>query len=181
MSAPIHSVDLAKAYRLLNHGPTVLVSARHQAVDNVMAAAWCCALDFDPPKLTVVIDKATRTRALRSITTAPRGFEGEGFPVRRAFHGVDLAGRGEVDLGLHLAGSGVEHPAGTAGLAGHDLPVDPVTDALHGQGSSQTRYCDRPRLRYRPWPARPWKASASITTEPRDSTVSTLPSTTKPS
>ena len=57
-------VDLAKAYRLLNHGPTVLVSARHQAVDNVMAAAWCCALDFDPPKLTVVIDKATRTRAL---------------------------------------------------------------------------------------------------------------------
>ena len=64
MSASIHSVDLAKAYRLLNHGPTVLVSARHQAVDNVMAAAWCCALDFDPPKLTVVLDKATRTRAL---------------------------------------------------------------------------------------------------------------------
>lgn len=64
MSAPIRPVDLAKAYRLLNHGPTVLVSARHQAVDNVMAAAWCCALDFDPPKLTVVLDKATRTRAL---------------------------------------------------------------------------------------------------------------------
>ena len=64
MSASIHSVDLAKAYRLLNHGPTVLVSARHQAVDNVMAAAWCCALDFDPPKLTVVLDKATRTSEL---------------------------------------------------------------------------------------------------------------------
>ena len=64
MSAPIRPVDLAKAYRLLNHGPTVLVSARHQAVDNVMAAAWCCALDFDPPKLTVVLDKATCTRTL---------------------------------------------------------------------------------------------------------------------
>ncbi|MGA4601930.1 flavin reductase, partial [Ectopseudomonas hydrolytica] len=64
MSAHIRPVDLAKAYRLLNHGPTVLVSARHQAVDNVMAAAWCCALDFEPPKLTVVLDKATRTRAL---------------------------------------------------------------------------------------------------------------------
>jgi hypothetical protein len=25
------SVDLAKCYRLLNHGPTVLVSARHAA------------------------------------------------------------------------------------------------------------------------------------------------------
>ncbi|MPM69651.1 hypothetical protein SDC9_116599 [bioreactor metagenome] len=29
-----------------------------------MAAAWACALDFAPPKLTVVIDKATKTRAL---------------------------------------------------------------------------------------------------------------------
>src|SRR2546429_5754166 len=37
---------------------TVLVSARHGGVDNVMAAAWCCALDFAPPKLTVVLDKA---------------------------------------------------------------------------------------------------------------------------
>jgi hypothetical protein len=33
----------------------------------------------------------SRPRPVRSITTAPRGFEGEGFPVRRAFHGVDLA------------------------------------------------------------------------------------------
>jgi flavin reductase (DIM6/NTAB) family NADH-FMN oxidoreductase RutF len=57
-------VELAKAYRLLNHGPTVLVSARHGGVDNVMAAAWACALDFDPPKVTVVLDKAVKTRAL---------------------------------------------------------------------------------------------------------------------
>ncbi|HEX7187398.1 MAG TPA: pirin family protein [Actinomycetes bacterium] len=28
-------------------------------------------------------------RPVRSVTTAPRGFEGEGFPVRRAFAGVD--------------------------------------------------------------------------------------------
>jgi len=60
----IAPVDLAKAYRLINHGPTVLVSARHDGVDNVMAAAWACALDFTPPKLTVVLDKATRTREL---------------------------------------------------------------------------------------------------------------------
>ena len=32
----------------------------------------------------------TRARAVRSITTAPQGFEGEGFPVRRAFAGVDI-------------------------------------------------------------------------------------------
>jgi flavin reductase (DIM6/NTAB) family NADH-FMN oxidoreductase RutF len=64
MNAHIAPVDLAKAYRLLNHGPTVLVSARHAGEDNVMAAAWACALDFNPPKVTVVLDKATRTRAL---------------------------------------------------------------------------------------------------------------------
>ncbi|ALN57757.1 flavin reductase like domain protein [Lysobacter enzymogenes] len=64
MSPILAPVALAKASRLINHGPTVLVSARHDGVDNVMAAAWACALDYDPPKLTVVIDKATRTRAL---------------------------------------------------------------------------------------------------------------------
>lgn len=57
-------VPLDKAYRLLNHGPTVLVSARHEGEHNVMAAAWACALDFAPPKVTVVLDKATRTRVL---------------------------------------------------------------------------------------------------------------------
>ena len=31
-----------------------------------------------------------KPRPVTSVTTAPRGFEGEGFPVRRAFAGVDL-------------------------------------------------------------------------------------------
>ncbi|MDP3228040.1 MAG: flavin reductase family protein [Acidovorax sp.] len=57
-------VPLSKAYRLLNHGPTVLVSAEHAGQHNVMAASWACALDFAPPKVTVVLDKATRTREL---------------------------------------------------------------------------------------------------------------------
>jgi redox-sensitive bicupin YhaK (pirin superfamily) len=34
-------------------------------------------------------DLATRERPVVSVTTAPSGFEGEGFPVRRAFAGVD--------------------------------------------------------------------------------------------
>lgn len=58
------SVPLDKAYRLLNHGPTVLVSASHDGQTNVMAAAWSCPLDFSPPKVTVVLDKATFTRSL---------------------------------------------------------------------------------------------------------------------
>lgn len=64
MNQHIVPVELEKSYRLLNHGPTVLVSAHHEGVDNVMAASWACALDFSPPKLTVVLDKNTRTRQL---------------------------------------------------------------------------------------------------------------------
>ncbi|MFP3614638.1 flavin reductase family protein [Paraburkholderia sp. SIMBA_050] len=64
MDTNIATVPLEKAYRLLNHGPTVLVSARHGDSEDVMAAAWACALDFSPPKLTVVLDKITRTRQL---------------------------------------------------------------------------------------------------------------------
>ena len=58
------TVELAHAYRLLNHGPTVLVSARHDGRRNVMAAAWAMPLDFEPPKVAVVIDKSTFTRRL---------------------------------------------------------------------------------------------------------------------
>ncbi|HJV00680.1 MAG TPA: flavin reductase family protein [Noviherbaspirillum sp.] len=57
-------VELSKAYRLLNHGPTVLVSSAHGDAKNVMAAAWSMPLDFSPPKIAVVIDRATRTREL---------------------------------------------------------------------------------------------------------------------
>lgn len=58
------TVDLAKAYRLLNHGPTVLVSAAHEGRRNIMAAAWAMPLDFSPPKVAVVLDKSTWTRQL---------------------------------------------------------------------------------------------------------------------
>lgn len=64
MNPHIAAVPLEKAYRLINHGPTILVSARHQGVQNVMAASWACALDFAPPKLTVVLDKSVKTREL---------------------------------------------------------------------------------------------------------------------
>ncbi|HEX2274117.1 MAG TPA: pirin family protein [Acidimicrobiales bacterium] len=40
-----------------------------------------------------------RPRPVRSVTTAPSGFEGEGFPVHRAFAGVDLA---DLDPFVHL-------------------------------------------------------------------------------
>lgn len=60
----MQTVELKHAYRLLNHGPTVLVGSQHAGRSNVMAAAWAMPLDFDTPKIAVVIDKATLTREL---------------------------------------------------------------------------------------------------------------------
>lgn len=58
------AVELAHACRLINHGPTVLVSAVHQGRRNVMAAAWSMPVEFTPPRVAVVIDKSTHTREL---------------------------------------------------------------------------------------------------------------------
>ena len=58
------SVPLAKSYLLLNHGPVTLVSSCFDGRSNVMAAAWAMPLDFDPPKVLVVIDSQTLTREL---------------------------------------------------------------------------------------------------------------------
>jgi quercetin 2,3-dioxygenase len=61
-------------------------------------------------------DPSDVDRPVTSITTAPRGFEGEGFPVRRAFAGVDLSA---LDPFIHMDQMGeVEYapgePKGTA-------------------------------------------------------------------
>ena len=41
------------------------------------------------PRVPAVAPAAVQ-RKVRSVTRAPSGFEGEGFPVKRAFAGVDL-------------------------------------------------------------------------------------------
>ena len=62
------------------------------------------------PRIATPDPLLARQRAARGITTAPRGFEGEGFPVRRAFHGVDL---GDLDPFIHLDQMGeVEYAPG---------------------------------------------------------------------
>ena len=60
----LHDVELAKAYRLLNHGPVTLVTFVHEGAGNVMAASWVMPLDFDPPKLVLVLDRNTYSRCL---------------------------------------------------------------------------------------------------------------------
>lgn len=57
-------VALEHASRLINHGPTVLVTSAAGARRNVMAAAWSMPVEFTPPRVAVVIDKRTFTREL---------------------------------------------------------------------------------------------------------------------
>jgi redox-sensitive bicupin YhaK (pirin superfamily) len=60
------------------------------------------AVTADPltlPRLPAIDPAATAERPVRSVTSAPSGFEGEGFPVRRAFAGVSLT---ELDPFVHM-------------------------------------------------------------------------------
>nr|WP_237184430.1 flavin reductase family protein [Rodentibacter heylii] len=61
----IKPVELEKFYRLINHGPTTMISAKVEDIENVMSAAWVCAVDYLPKaKLMIIIDKAAYTRKL---------------------------------------------------------------------------------------------------------------------
>jgi flavin reductase (DIM6/NTAB) family NADH-FMN oxidoreductase RutF len=63
-------VALHHASRLINHGPTVLVTTAHGGRRNVMAAAWSMPVEFTPPRIAVVIDKKTCTRELAAASGA---------------------------------------------------------------------------------------------------------------
>lgn len=41
------------------------------------------------PRITTPDPATTTARPALAVSTAPSGLEGEGFPVRRAFHGID--------------------------------------------------------------------------------------------
>lgn len=64
------AVALEHASRLINHGPTVLVTSAAGARRNVMAAAWSMPVEFTPPRIAVVIDKHTYTRELVAASGA---------------------------------------------------------------------------------------------------------------
>ena len=53
------------------------------------------------PKVEALDPTGSVGRPVISVTTAPAGFEGEGFPVRRAFAGVDQR---HLDLGRRHVG-----------------------------------------------------------------------------
>jgi len=62
------------------------------------------------PRIVTPDPVATHQRPVKRVTTAPSGFEGEGFPVRRAFAGVDLS---DLDPFVHMDQMGeVEYAPG---------------------------------------------------------------------
>jgi quercetin 2,3-dioxygenase len=66
---------------------------RHQEVQMPSVSA-------DPQHLPRVhVSRAMTERTIRSVTSAPHGWEGEGFPVRRAFAGVRLS---DLDPFVHM-------------------------------------------------------------------------------
>ncbi len=96
-------------------------------VDNVLAL----------PRLPDIAPAAVQARPVVSVTTAPRGFEGEGFPVRRAFAGVELA---VLDPFIHMDQMGeVEYaPGEPKGTAWHPhRGFETVTYMIDGQMAHQ--------------------------------------------
>lgn len=114
------SVPLKHAYRLLNHGPVVLVSTRHNGRQNIMAAAWNMPLDFDPPRISIVIDKNTYTRQLLESA----GSFALNVPCVR-----------QIDLVQQVGTS-----------SGHDLPADTDKFAQYGLSSFAATTIDAPLL-----------------------------------
>lgn len=57
----IAPVDPAKVYRLLNIGPTTVVSAAFDGKVDALAVTWACNLDLMPCKASVVVDKTHYT------------------------------------------------------------------------------------------------------------------------
>jgi redox-sensitive bicupin YhaK (pirin superfamily) len=90
----------------------------HECVITLQMPAVTTPDNLALPRITSLDPAHAELRQVRSITTAPRGFEGEGFPVRRAFAGVPLA---ELDPFIHLDQMGeVEYAPGEAkGTAWH--------------------------------------------------------------
>ncbi|MGZ4745360.1 MAG: pirin family protein [Oryzihumus sp.] len=89
------------------------------------------------PRIPLPDPATTRERAVVSVTTAPGGFEGEGFPVRRAFAGVDLRA---LDPFVHLDQMGeVDYaPGEPKGTAWHPhRGFETVTYMIDGQMAHQ--------------------------------------------
>ena len=54
-------LPINRANRLINHGPTILVTSRFKDKANIMTAAWCMPVSHKPPMLAVAIGPSRHT------------------------------------------------------------------------------------------------------------------------
>lgn len=57
-------LPLREVYRLLEHGPTVLVTSARNGRANVMTMSWHMIVNFDPPIVACVISNRDYTFGL---------------------------------------------------------------------------------------------------------------------
>lgn len=55
---PKRALDITQLARLVNHGPTVIVSCAHEDRDNLITLAWCMPVSICPPMIGVAIAPA---------------------------------------------------------------------------------------------------------------------------
>jgi len=110
-------VEPRHAYRLLNTGASVLVSSAHAGRRDVMACAWNVALEFEPPKLAVCLDKATLTRELVAasgsfVVAVPRAAQADLVATVGSVSGRDVAGQDKFSAVhiRHAPGTQVDAP-----------------------------------------------------------------------
>src|SRR5947209_8814097 len=95
-------ISTTRRDRLRESSPAQVVEDSNKPICRKGAAAMPAVTVDDVlalPKVAVPGDRPAVVRPVRSVTTAPRGYEGEGFPVRRAFAGVDMA---DLDPFIHM-------------------------------------------------------------------------------
>ena len=95
------NLPLDKCWKMLNHGPVTLVTSAHDGQTNIMAASWAMPLDYDPPKVLLVLDSTSHTRSLVDAS----GAFGLQIPKRRIAEQTVAVGQSsgrDVDKFVHF-------------------------------------------------------------------------------
>jgi flavin reductase (DIM6/NTAB) family NADH-FMN oxidoreductase RutF len=89
------NLPLEKCWKLLNHGPVTIITSAHAGKTNVMAASWAMPLDYDPPKILLVLDGTSYSRELVDAS----GEFGLQIPKRRLAEQTVAVGQSSGRLG----------------------------------------------------------------------------------
>jgi flavin reductase (DIM6/NTAB) family NADH-FMN oxidoreductase RutF len=105
----LQSLALDRCYRLLNHGPTILVSTSDGRAPNACPIAWCMPIDFDPARFALVISDAHKT--YENLQLVPECVLN--LPTVEALREVMICGNESGRGGDKLARAGIAHHPST--------------------------------------------------------------------